>query len=157
MTNGIAVPRTPSRIRVLTDVNAATSINYGSGLITFPAPLLAAGPAVTQHAALSSALRIGDPDPGATPLVALREVTFDSAMGAQLPAGVDDSLRVDDTLAWVVVYPHSTPVPRGPPGLSSSARAAIVASESCIWVVVIDASTGSGIDNEQICTPKAAG
>ncbi|MGI8679863.1 MAG: hypothetical protein ACR2LX_14520 [Jatrophihabitans sp.] len=84
--------------------------------------------------------------------MALRLVSYDPSGGATLPGDVTNDFKVTSVLAWVVVYPDSPAVVRGPGGLTTVDRANIAAQENCQWIVVFNALTGAGVDNEQLCS-----
>jgi hypothetical protein len=65
----------------------------------------------------------------------------------------NDPLKVTDRLAWVAVYRDSKPIIYGP-SRPASERAAMAIALTCVFVVVVDAHTGAGIDTEQICVAK---
>ncbi|MEO6886432.1 MAG: hypothetical protein ABI232_09140 [Jatrophihabitantaceae bacterium] len=105
----------------------------------------------TRQQALAAASSAVSAETASTPDVALRLVSFDPAGGATMPTGVTDDLKVSNVLAWVIVYPDSPAVVRGPASLSPAQTQSIAASLTCQWIVVFNANTGAGIDNEQLC------
>lgn len=157
LASAAATPSTGSTPGVIENpfapVDSSSVVDYGTGLISSPATVLAA-PSITLQTALVSAasdtagLVSGSPD------TALRQVSFDPAHGAPIPSGMNDDLRVDSTLAWVIVYRDTPAVVSGPITLPSSEVSKIRASRRCVWLVVVNAATGTGIDNEQICRPS---
>jgi hypothetical protein len=80
-------------------------------------------------------LQPGDPD------VALRLVTIgDPAFSNQTPS-----------LSWVLVWADSRLDRKGGRGLNSVERGQEIARVSCVFVMVVDATTTQVLDSRQIC------
>jgi hypothetical protein len=122
------------------DVNPSGTVRYARGLKTEP---VRAGTAakVSPAAALDAAKRVPfrkELQPG-EPAVALRVVTIgEEAFGAQT------------SLAWVLVWANSKPDIKGP-GLDQAEKERRAASMSCVFVMIVDATTNEVLDSRQIC------
>lgn len=130
--------------------NAAQTIDYGNGLVSAPAPS-GDHPRISAAAArklADSAGPIKNRDNSVE--TALRVITFDASQGKGVPSGLT-AKRVGPILAWIVAFPNTPALVGGPVGLGSSTRSSIAASLHCISFVVVDATTGEKIDNEQLC------
>lgn len=108
-------------------------------------PLPAAPPqvAVDSENAVGIAMRdqnFGPEMQPGTPLVTLRFVRLGLLEDEPTPH-----------LAWVLTWRNSKPDLHGPPGLSAEKRAEIAANSDCIFLVVIDATTGSTEYVAQLC------
>jgi hypothetical protein len=132
----------------LAPVDSPHAVDYGTGLVSKPASSRDV-PSISLQEAASSAGQIAAGLVTGQPEVALRRVNYDPAMG---PA--TDQLTVTDRLAWVAIYRNSPPRIHGPISLSAIERASMADALTCVFVVVVDAHTGVGIDSEQICVAK---
>lgn len=90
--------------------------------------------------------------------IAMRDQNFGPEMqpGAPLPTLrlVRIGLLEDEPtphLAWVLTWRNSRPALHGPPSLSAEKRAEIAANSDCIFLVVIDATTGATEYVGQLC------
>jgi hypothetical protein len=127
----------------LADPSRVTRINYSPMLISDPLPSPAPEIAVTSEEALAIARRgqvlSSDMQPG-TPTATLRMVTVG-------PPEDHPAARP----AWVLTWRNSKPVVHGPVTLSAERRAELIANLNCVFVVVVDAGSGSAEYAAQFC------
>jgi hypothetical protein len=90
--------------------------------------------------------------------IAMRDQNFGSAMQPGTPTVTLRMVRIGlpedeptPRLAWVLTWRNSKLDLHGPIGLSAEKRAEIVANASCVFLVVIDATTGSTEYVAQLC------
>ena len=139
-----------ARSASLGTVGSDSTITYGRSLVSSPPPSGAFASFTREQALVSAAASVVGEASG-SPDVALRLVSFDPMGGVAPPPGANDNLKVSGVLAWVVVYPNTQAVIRGP-GMSQADGQALASKFSCEWIVVLDAANGRGIDDEQICS-----
>ena len=130
---------------------SAVEINYGTGLKTRPAPLNAVAAVAASRARSIAATHAITSLASATPIATLRLVDLDPSMGSASGPSVN---VVRNRLAWVMTYPNSEPQIYGPANLTAADRKALAAKTECIFLVVVDASSGAPVDSEQVCRPK---
>jgi hypothetical protein len=130
---------------------SATEINYGTGLKTRPAPRNAVAAVAASRARSIAATHAIKSLASVTPIATLRLVDLDPSMGSASGPSVN---VVRNRLAWVMTYPNSEPQIYGPANLTATDRKALAAKTECIFLVVVDASSGAPVDSEQVCRPK---
>ena len=127
----------------LADPSRATRINYSPMLVSDPLPSPAPAIAITRKDALAIARRGQDFGPEmqpGTPTVTLRMVTVG-------PPEDHPAARP----AWVLTWRNSRLDLHGPVTLSAEKRAELIANANCVFVVVIDATSGSAEYAAQFC------
>jgi hypothetical protein len=141
---GVAVSKTRPRNfepSSFNDVNSPETVKYAPSLKTEP---VRAGTAakVSRARALAAAAKTPfgkELQPG-EPAVALRMVTIG-----------EEAFGTKTSLAWVLVWANSKPDVKGPVGVSPAERDKIAASMSCVFVIVVDATTNEVLDSRQVC------
>lgn len=128
----------------LDDVDSRETINYSASLKSEPVRNKVV-PNISKLVAIDTAKGAGfgeELQPG-QPVAALRTVTVgDPAFGAQT------------SLSWVLVWADSKADIKGPPGLDKAEKARKAAQTTCVFVVVVDATTAQIHDTRQICRSK---
>lgn len=127
----------------LADPASPRRIHYTPMLISDPLPTPPPAIAVNSDEAMAIAKRDQDfgsaMQPG-VPTASLRMVTIGSPDDKPAPR-----------LAWVLTWRNSRMDLHGPPTLSAEKRAEMVANAKCVFVVVVDATTGSTEYVTQLC------
>jgi hypothetical protein len=132
----------------LGDPSSAMRIYYGSQVISDPLPTPPPAITVDRDEALAIARReqnFGSAAQPGTPAATLRMVTV----------GLPDEEPTPHP-AWILTWKNSTPQLHGPPSLSAERRAEIIGNTACVFIVVIDASTGSAKYAGQLCRRRGA-
>jgi hypothetical protein len=62
----------------------------------------------------------------------------------------EEAFGAQTSLAWVLVWANSKPDIKGP-GLDQAEKEKRAASMSCVFVMIVDATTNEVLDSRQIC------
>lgn len=90
-----------------------------------------------------AALRHGEPE------VALRQVS--TVHRGTLPEGSKYRTDYQNRVMWVLTYRGSQPDIHGPAGLTSEQRRKAVSHNGCVFVLMIDGSSGELVEAHQFC------
>jgi hypothetical protein len=139
--NGVALPAP----------GADVPIDYGTGLKSNPI-LPGDVPAIPAQQAidLANGQSIGVGRTSNPPTAFLRRITWDPSHGRGVGAGMTLHV-VSDRLAWVVVYGNVRPVFVGGNMTAEQVASMTARTTTCIVVFVVDAATGDGIIEQQLC------
>jgi hypothetical protein len=97
---------------------------------------------VSHAAALDAAKKVpfGDELQPGEPAVALRMVTIG-----------EEASVAKTSLAWVLVWANSKPDVKGPVGLTQTEKDKIAEKMTCVFVMIVDATTNEVVDTRQVC------